>query len=48
MFTVRTIAETLGAEAAGNLDLEILSAAEPQDAGPDQIAIATQAIYADQ
>ena len=48
MFTVRTIAETLGAEAAGNLDLEILSAAEPQDAGPDQIAIATQAKYADQ
>jgi UDP-3-O-[3-hydroxymyristoyl] glucosamine N-acyltransferase len=48
MFTVRTIAETLGAEAAGNLDLEILSAAEPQDAGPDQIAIATQAKYSDQ
>ena len=48
MFTVRTIAETLGAEAAGNLDLKILSAAEPQDAGPDQIAIATQAKYADQ
>ena len=48
MFTVRAIAETLGAEAAGNLDLEVLSAAEPQDAGPEQIAIATQAKYAEQ
>lgn len=48
MFTVRAIAESLNAEAAGNLDLEVLGAAEPQDATADQIAIATQAKYADQ
>lgn len=47
MFTVRQIAESLNADAAGDLDLVVSTAAEPQDAAPDQIAVATSAKYGD-
>lgn len=46
MFTVRQIAEALDAEAAGDLDLVIEGAAEPQDAGPQQLAMAMSPKYA--
>lgn len=47
MYSVYQIAESLGAQYAGDKTLEITSAAEPQDANPDQIAIATAPKYAD-
>lgn len=47
MYTVRQIADALGVEAQGELDLCILRAAEPQDAGPDDLAMATSPKYAD-
>ncbi|OED47724.1 UDP-3-O-(3-hydroxymyristoyl)glucosamine N-acyltransferase [Leisingera sp. S232] len=47
MFTIRQIAESLGAEAQGDLDLQIAGAAEPQDAGSDQIAMAMAPKYAE-
>ncbi|MEW2913584.1 UDP-3-O-(3-hydroxymyristoyl)glucosamine N-acyltransferase [Leisingera sp. JC11] len=47
MFTIRQIAESLGAEAQGDLDLQIAGAAEPQDAGANQIAMAMAPKYAD-
>ncbi len=47
MFTVREIAEALGAQAAGDLDLTITGAAEPQDAGGGQLAMAMDPKYAD-
>ncbi|MGB0913963.1 MAG: LpxD N-terminal domain-containing protein, partial [Phaeobacter italicus] len=47
MFTVREIAASLGAEAEGDLDLTISRAAEPQDAGPDDLAMAMAPKYAE-
>lgn len=47
MYTVRQIAEAIGAEAQGDLDLSITRAAEPQDAGPTDLAIATSEKYAE-
>lgn len=41
------IARALGAEAEGDLDLEVTSASEPQAAGPDQLALAMDPRYAD-
>jgi UDP-3-O-[3-hydroxymyristoyl] glucosamine N-acyltransferase len=45
--TIRDIARALGAEAEGDLDLEVTGAAEPQAAGPDQIALAMDPRYGD-
>jgi UDP-3-O-[3-hydroxymyristoyl] glucosamine N-acyltransferase len=45
--TIRDIAAALGAEAEGALDLTVTGAAEPQDAGPDQIALAMDPRYGD-
>ncbi|UWR56275.1 UDP-3-O-(3-hydroxymyristoyl)glucosamine N-acyltransferase [Phaeobacter inhibens] len=47
MFTVREIATSLQAEAEGDLDLTVLRAAEPQDAGPDDLAMAMAPKYAE-
>ena len=47
MFTVREIAASLGVEAEGDLDLTISRAAEPQDAGPDDLAMAMAPKYAE-
>ncbi|MEH7826890.1 UDP-3-O-(3-hydroxymyristoyl)glucosamine N-acyltransferase [Gemmobacter denitrificans] len=44
--TIRDIATALGAEAAGNLDLRVTRAAEPQAAGPDDLALAMDPKYA--
>ncbi len=41
MLTIARIAEALGAQAEGDLGLEIEGAAEPASAGPRQLAIAT-------
>ena len=38
--SIRDIAAALGAEAAGNLDLTVNRAAEPQMAGPQDLALA--------
>jgi UDP-3-O-[3-hydroxymyristoyl] glucosamine N-acyltransferase len=43
--TIRDIAEALGAEAAGELDLTVRGAAEPAAAGPDQLALAMDPRY---
>jgi UDP-3-O-[3-hydroxymyristoyl] glucosamine N-acyltransferase len=45
--TIRDIASALGARAEGDLDLVILSAAEPAMAGPDALALAMDPKYAD-
>jgi UDP-3-O-[3-hydroxymyristoyl] glucosamine N-acyltransferase len=45
--TIRAIAAALGAEAAGDLDLTVTGAAEPQAAGPDTLALAMDPRYAD-
>jgi UDP-3-O-[3-hydroxymyristoyl] glucosamine N-acyltransferase len=45
--TIRDIAAALGAEAAGNLDIVVTGAAEPQSAGPDALALAMDPKYAD-
>lgn len=45
--TIRDIAQALGAEAEGALDLTVIGAAEPQAAGPDQLALAMDPRYAD-
>lgn len=45
--TIREIAAALGAEAAGNTDLVISRAAEPQAAGPGDLALATSPKYAE-
>lgn len=45
--TIRQIAAALGAEAAGALDLTVLRAAEPAQAGPQDLALAMDARYAD-
>ena len=47
MFSVREIAEALGAEAAGAVDLIITQAAEPQDATADSLAMAMSPKYAE-
>lgn len=46
-FTVQQIAESIGAEANGNLELTILRAAEPSDAGPTDLAMAMSPKYAE-
>ncbi|NIZ62716.1 UDP-3-O-(3-hydroxymyristoyl)glucosamine N-acyltransferase [Sedimentitalea sp. CY04] len=47
MFTIRQIADALGANAQGDLDLKISSASEPVDAGPQELAMAMSPKYAD-
>ncbi len=47
MFTIRQIAESLGADAEGDLDLQVAQAAEPQDAQAGQLAMAMAPKYAD-
>lgn len=47
MHTVRQIADSIGAEAAGDLDLVIEGAAEPGDAGPQDLAMAMSPKYAE-
>ncbi len=46
-FTIRDIAMALGAEAEGDLSLEVVRASEPQSAGPDALALAMDPRYAD-
>lgn len=46
-YSIHQIARALGAEAAGETDLRILRAAEPADAGPDDLALAMSEKYAD-
>ena len=46
-FTIREIALALGAEAEGDLDLTITRVAEPQRAGPDDLALAIAPRYGD-
>lgn len=46
-YTISQIADALGAEAAGNLDLTVTGAAEPGDAGRDQLALAMSPKYAE-
>ncbi len=45
--TVEEIAKALAAKAVGALSLEITGPAEPQDAGPDQLALAMDPKYAE-
>lgn len=44
---IAEIAAALGAEAAGDLTLALCGAAEPKDAGPDQLALALSPTYAE-
>lgn len=44
--TIRDIAAALGAEAAGDLDIVVARASEPQSAGPDALALAMDPKYA--
>jgi UDP-3-O-[3-hydroxymyristoyl] glucosamine N-acyltransferase len=44
---IRDIAQALGAEAEGELDLTVRGAAEPAVAGPDQLALAMDPRYGD-
>ncbi|EAQ01160.1 UDP-3-O-3-hydroxymyristoyl glucosamine N-acyltransferase [Pseudooceanicola batsensis HTCC2597] len=44
--TIRQIAEAIGARAEGAVDTVVTGAAEPADAGPDQIALAMSSTYA--
>jgi UDP-3-O-[3-hydroxymyristoyl] glucosamine N-acyltransferase len=44
--TIRDIATALGAEAAGDLDIVVTRAAEPQSAGPEALALAMDPKYA--
>lgn len=46
-FTIEQIAQGLGARAEGNLGLSVAHAAEPADAGPDDLAIAMAPAYAE-
>ncbi len=46
-FTLADIAEALGTKVLGRGDLVLTGAAEPADAGPDQIALAMDPKYAD-
>lgn len=45
-FTIEDIARTLGLTAEGDLSLAVTGLAEPQDARPDQLAMATKPDYA--
>jgi UDP-3-O-[3-hydroxymyristoyl] glucosamine N-acyltransferase len=45
--TIRDLAQALGADAAGDLDLTINGAAEPATAGPSQLALAMSPAYAE-
>jgi UDP-3-O-[3-hydroxymyristoyl] glucosamine N-acyltransferase len=45
-YTIREIAAALGAEAAGELDLQVTGAAEPAQAGPSALALAMDPKYA--
>ncbi|MFZ1470239.1 MAG: UDP-3-O-(3-hydroxymyristoyl)glucosamine N-acyltransferase [Paracoccaceae bacterium] len=45
--SIREIAAALGAQAEGDLDLTVTGAAEPQAAGPDQLALAMDPRYGD-
>ncbi len=45
--TIRAIAAALGAEAYGDLDLEVSAPAEPASAGPDDLALAMAPKYAE-
>jgi UDP-3-O-[3-hydroxymyristoyl] glucosamine N-acyltransferase len=45
--TIRDLAQALGADAAGDLDLTIDGAAEPATAGPSQLALAMSPAYAE-
>ncbi|NDW44085.1 UDP-3-O-(3-hydroxymyristoyl)glucosamine N-acyltransferase [Ruegeria sp. PrR005] len=46
-FTISQIAAAIGMEAEGDLDLTILRATEPADAGPDDLALAMSPKYAE-
>ena len=43
--SIREIATALGAEAEGDLDLQVVGVAEPQSAGPDELALAIAPKY---
>lgn len=45
--TIRAIAEALGAEAAGDLDLDVTGVAEPGTAGRDDLALAMEPKFAE-
>jgi UDP-3-O-[3-hydroxymyristoyl] glucosamine N-acyltransferase len=47
MYTVRQIADALGAECEGDESLVISKTAEPQDAGARDLALATAPKYAE-
>ncbi|MDE4131768.1 UDP-3-O-(3-hydroxymyristoyl)glucosamine N-acyltransferase [Phaeobacter sp. QD34_3] len=47
MYTIRQIAEALGAQCEGDQSLVIASTKEPQDAGPQDLALATAPKYAE-
>lgn len=46
-FTIAQLAEAIGAQVLGDASVRILRAAEPKDAGPDDLALAMQPKYAD-
>lgn len=46
-YTVKQIAEALGATALGAVDVEITALAEPQDASATDLALATKPAYAE-
>ena len=45
--TIRAIADALGAEAAGDLDMQVSGAAEPAKAGANELALAMSPAYAE-
>jgi UDP-3-O-[3-hydroxymyristoyl] glucosamine N-acyltransferase len=47
IFTIEEIAIALGLKAEGNFALSVTGLAEPRDAGPDQMAMATRPEYAE-
>ena len=47
-FTIQQIAQSLGAEAAGDLELTIVRASEPGDATADDLALAMSPKYAEE
>ena len=46
-FTIAEIAQALGARAEGDLGLVVLGPSEPQKAGPDDLALALSAKFAE-
>ncbi|MGC1497211.1 MAG: UDP-3-O-(3-hydroxymyristoyl)glucosamine N-acyltransferase [Sulfitobacter sp.] len=46
-YSVKEIAAALGAEAVGDTDIQVVGAAEPQEARPDQLALAMDPKYAE-